>query len=156
MRRERILEYLYAALVASGAADRDAPVVGPNEIGDFADVELFFQIGATERGVERETERTVVLRCDGAIVVNARLGDGVEELDAVVERIERFFAPNAPGAKGFSTSRAKNVARPDARAAKGEARKLGYVTRVRRGSPEIVDGRCKTTVHIEFEIYEEE
>ncbi|MBR0224660.1 MAG: hypothetical protein IJL92_01250 [Thermoguttaceae bacterium] len=144
MQRERILEYLRAALTT---LFRDvvvsAPIVGPNELAEVADSPLFFEVYASEREVLRETERDVVVCATGAIVANARLGEGSSRLDAVADRIARFFAQGRPGARGFSETDYTG------------RRALVYPTSVRRATPEVVDGRYKTTIQIDFEIFEE-
>ena len=142
MRRERILEYLRAGLrtLQKGGA---LVVVAPNEVADVGNAEFFLETYVAERDACLETERGVKSRVDGVVVLNARLGEGAARLDAAAERVARFFEPGAPGARGFT-------------ARDGTRRALVYPTGVRRATPEVVDGRYKTSVAVEFEIFEEE
>lgn len=145
MRRELILDYLRAGLDALRRDGLAADVVvGPNEYEETADATLFFEVYATELDASRETERGGVARVVGTIVANAPVGGGSARLDAVAERIAAFFCPGAPGGSGFTSTDRRG------------RRTLVYATNVRRASPEIVDGRYKTSTHVDFELYEEE
>ena len=144
MRRELILDYLRAAIRAlckDGVVP--ASVVAPNEVADVADAPFFAEVYVEERDARRETERGRVSRVVGIVVLNARLGEGAARLDAAAERVARFFEPGAPGVRGFT-------------ARDGTRRALVYPSGVRRATPEVVDGRYKTSVAVEFEIFEEE
>lgn len=144
MRRELILDYFRAALHAlrKEGIVLEA-VVAPNEIADVADTSFFAEVYIEERDARRETERDRVSRVVGVVVLNARLGAGAARLDAAANRVARFFGPDAPGGRGFV-------------AHEGKRRALVYLTGARRGTPEVVDGRYKTSVAVEFEIFEEE
>ena len=142
MRRERILEYLRAGLQTL-QKDGALVIVAPNVVADVGDAAYFIETYVSERDACLETERGIKTRVDGVVVLNSRLGDGAARLDAAADCVARFFEPGSPGARGFT-------------ALDGTRRALVYPAGVRRGTPEVVDGRCKTSVAVEFEIFEED
>lgn len=162
MRRAGILKYLRRGIEASGLPALGVQeIVGANELTSLADVDVLCAYWLTEGETRRETERSDVTRIVGVVTLAVRPGEGVERLDAYADRLARFFAPEAPGSAGVTLCetraggvdlRAAVPPDPEARA----DRFFVYVAGVRRGDAEVADGRCKTTVYVDFDVYRAE
>lgn len=148
MRTRNVLLLLQAGVRKLGL---EAPAVNePNKLADFADNALYFETYASDFVSEQETERSIVTRCLGTIVVSDALGSGQDRVDAIAQALLDLFS--VYGAGGFDGGTAVE---PIAGSA-GYKRSAIYISGARRSNGVVAEGRYKVKVIVELEIYEEE
>lgn len=128
----------------------------PNVDFEIGDKSLVFEISVGESEAFPETETSVRSRRVAAIVVSGRLGEGTTRIDRVAQGLVDLFALYNPKRwKGFAST--ERVFQSFDLNGGGETlkRSAALVAGVRKTAPGIYDGRVKSTVFIDLDVWEE-
>ncbi len=151
MTGQRVLDFLTRSIInlgIPGVSDQNFAL--PNVEFDISGKDLVFELNVSELEEVQETEHTTTTQGYGTIVISGLYGEGTGRLDAIANAIcEAFSITNPRQVKAFRESKpifGWNLRRKNSRA---------YITGAKRSEIGVEEGRCKVTVTVNFEIFEE-
>ena len=151
MRSKYVLDFLERAILAlkiRGIGPRE--IVRPNSLVDVGSCDLYFETFASDFSTRAETEKSVKTRCVGAIVVSGRRGEGIERVDAIAQALADLLSSYNKNRLCGWTTRERIFAN-----SLNQLASRVYVVGVERSNGLVADGRYKTKISVQLEIFEE-